>query len=107
VQLRGADLGEVGHDAVKEALLAGDQLDAHRERLAEHIVGIEVRLLREQPKLELVRPPQRLLPLEVSSKQHALGKGPRHRGIASEECHGRLRRIKSVACHGRLPLAGL
>ena len=88
VELRGPALGKPGHDAVKEALLAGVELDAHRERLAQHIGGIEVRLLGKQPELELVRSPQFLLPLERLKQQHALGKRPRHRGIAPEECHG-------------------
>jgi hypothetical protein len=88
VQVRGADLGEVGDDAVKEALFASDQLDAHGQRLADHIVGLKARLLREKTKLELVRLAQCLLPLQGLKQEHALGKGPGHRGVAAEEWHG-------------------
>ena len=88
VQLRSPALGKPGDDAVKESLLAGVELDAHCERLAQHILGIEVRLFGQQPELKQVRSPQFLLPLERLEQQHALGKGARHRCITTQKRHG-------------------
>jgi len=63
---------------MKEALLAGDKLEAHGQGLAQHIVGLEARLLGKQAELKLVRPPEHLLAPEGLEQQHALGKGPCH-----------------------------
>jgi hypothetical protein len=61
---------------VGESLLAAAELDAHRERLAEHLAGIDAAVSREQPKLEDAGMPSASEPESVSSSSTPLGKGP-------------------------------
>jgi hypothetical protein len=81
VRPRGPGLREVAHDAVEVSLLAAAELGAHRERLAEHLAGIDAAVSREQPKLEDVGHAQRLRARERHKQQHPLGEGPRDRGV--------------------------
>ena len=83
VGMRGVLLGKIGHDAVKQAMRAAVERDAHGERLAEHGASIDIRILRKQTEIEQVWPTELLPPLQGLKKQNALLKGPRHRGIAS------------------------
>jgi len=76
-------LGEVGDDAVEEAEFPGVQLDVDGERMAEHLVHRDVRVVGEQGEIVAIGRAQRLLSLEGFEQQNAIVQRACDQGIAS------------------------